>query len=260
MQNPRKYGNPPYDVAVVHGGPGAPGEVAPVARELSREHGVLEPLQTRPSLAGQVEELKDLLGGDAPEPVKLIGYSWGALLSYVFAAEFPACIGKLILVSSGVFSDAYVRRIKRNRLSRLSARERARMEELLDALNDPTVADKDSPFAELGDLLWAADAYDPTPRGSDVIDFQHEIFEAVWKDAEELRGSGKLLEMGKRITCPVVAIHGDFDPHPWDGIKKPLEEVLDDFRFVLLERCGHHPWYEKHARDEFFALLEKELA
>jgi len=44
--NPRVYGNKPYHVAVIHGGPGAPGEMAPVARELSLSTGVLEPLQT----------------------------------------------------------------------------------------------------------------------------------------------------------------------------------------------------------------------
>ena len=46
MKNPRKYGSAPFNVAVVHGGPGAPGEMAPVARELSSFRGVLEPLQT----------------------------------------------------------------------------------------------------------------------------------------------------------------------------------------------------------------------
>jgi len=46
MKNLRKYGEAPFKVAVIHGGPGAPGEMAPVARELSSVSGVLEPLQT----------------------------------------------------------------------------------------------------------------------------------------------------------------------------------------------------------------------
>jgi len=231
-----------------------------VARELSAALGVLEPMQTRATLAGQVEELKTLLQDAGSMPVTLIGYSWGAILSFIYCAENPSRVKKLILVSSGVFSDVYVSRIKRNRLSRLSARERARMDELLGNLNDPSTADKDTPFAELGALIAKADAYDPLPYESDAIAFQHDIFEAVWRDAEELRKSGELLDMGQRITCPVVAIHGDFDPHPWEGIKGPLEEVLSDFRFILLEKCGHHPWYEKHARGKFYTVLKGELA
>ncbi|MHA1167837.1 MAG: alpha/beta fold hydrolase, partial [Candidatus Hodarchaeales archaeon] len=31
----RKHGKPPYSIAVIHGGPGAGGEMAPVAIELS---------------------------------------------------------------------------------------------------------------------------------------------------------------------------------------------------------------------------------
>ena len=58
MENYRTYGSAPYTVAVVHGGPGAAGEMAPVARELARDRGILEPLQTATSLEGQVEELR----------------------------------------------------------------------------------------------------------------------------------------------------------------------------------------------------------
>ena len=61
MNNLRLYGNKPFNVAVIHGGPGAPGEMAPVARELSSVRGVLEPLQTATSLEGQVRELHTVL-------------------------------------------------------------------------------------------------------------------------------------------------------------------------------------------------------
>lgn len=43
----RTYGQAPFKGAVLHGGPGAPGEMAPVAKELARFCGVLEPLQTK---------------------------------------------------------------------------------------------------------------------------------------------------------------------------------------------------------------------
>jgi pimeloyl-ACP methyl ester carboxylesterase len=260
MENPRLYGKAPYDVAVVHGGPGAPGEMAPVARELSRARGVLEPLQTQASLAGQLVELGTLVENNGSLPLTLIGYSWGAILSYIFTAENPGAVKKLIMVSSGVFSDEYVERIKRNRQRRLSERERTHMEDLLKVLNDPGVMDKDTPFAELGELIYRADAYDPLPHHNDTIAFQHDIFTAVWEDAEVMRGKGDLLEMGRRITCPVVAIHGDFDPHPWEGIRVPLEEILHDFKFLMLDKCGHHPWYEKHAREAFYEILNMELA
>jgi len=44
MQNFREYGKAPFKTAVIHGGPGGSGEMAPVARELSSTRGILEPL------------------------------------------------------------------------------------------------------------------------------------------------------------------------------------------------------------------------
>ena len=58
MENLRKYGERPYSVVVVHGGPGAGGEMGVVAGELAPEWGVLEPIQTAGTVEGQVEELR----------------------------------------------------------------------------------------------------------------------------------------------------------------------------------------------------------
>jgi len=46
--------------AIIHGGPGAPGSMATVARELASDWGILEPLQTVTSLEGQMQELREL--------------------------------------------------------------------------------------------------------------------------------------------------------------------------------------------------------
>ena len=81
----------------------------------------------------------------------------------------------------------------------------------------------------------------------------------MWKDGAELRRSGNLLKLGRHITCPVVAIHGDGDPHPSEGVQEPLSAILRDFRFILLKKCGHKPWIERKAREEFFRILEEEL-
>ena len=72
MKNLRKYGQPSYNVVVIHGGPGASGEMAPVAKKLSKTHGVLEPLQTMNTIIGQVQELFSVLKEKADFPVTLI--------------------------------------------------------------------------------------------------------------------------------------------------------------------------------------------
>ena len=124
MKNLRKYGNKPFNVAVIHGGPGAPGEMAPVARELSSVRGVLEPLQTATTLEGQVQELKAVLEKNGDLPVTLIGFSWGAMLCFIFTAQYPLFVKKLILIGSGAYEEKYAADITKTRLSRLSEEER----------------------------------------------------------------------------------------------------------------------------------------
>ena len=260
MRNLRKYGEAPFNIAVVHGGPGAPGEMAPVARELASSRGVLEPLQTAATLEGQVRELKNVLEKNGDLPLILLGFSWGAMLSFILTARYPSLIKKLILISSGVYEDNYATGIMATRLSRLDDEERKEVLELIEILDDPAIGDKDTPMSRFGELISKSDAYEPLSDNSDAIECQYAINLSVWNDASHLRSSGRLLELGKSIPCPVVAIHGDYDPHPAEGVKEPLSRVLKDFRFILLEKCGHRPWLERHARDRFYDTLKSEIA
>lgn len=259
MRPVRKWGLGPYSVVVVHGGPGAPGEVAPVARELSAITGILEPFQTATSLDGQVQELRLTLEELALPPVTLIGFSWGAFLSWMVAARYPALVKKLILVSSAPFEEQYARGIIQTRMERLKKNEQVEAQHLLTRMADPAVTDKNHLLARLGSLLAIADACDPTHSDDEGFHCQYEVFSPVWEEACGLRRNNDLLHMAKSIRCPVVAIHGDTDPHPAEGVNIPLAKELGDFRFVLLEKCGHRPWIERSAADEFFRVLAKEI-
>ncbi len=307
MKNLRKYGNPPFDIAVIHGGPGAPGEMAPVARELSFAHsahpdhyahpensahpghytypdyyansnyyaypdraadsfeppisgrGVLEPLQTAVTLDGQVRELKAVLNEHAALPVTLIGFSWGAMLSYIFAASHPEFVKKLVLVGSGPYEEKYADIIRRKRGSRLSKVERTETHSRIPELNDISNGNKNASFARFGQLMSLADSYDPLPHDDEVLEYQYVINKNVWGDASKLRSNGKLLKLGRKIRCPVIAIHGDYDPHPFEGVRDPLSGVLKDFQYVLLEKCGHRPWIEREAKDMFYDVLKGEI-
>ncbi len=257
--NLRKYGKPLFRVAVIHGGPGAAGEMSPVAGELSQSRGVLEPLQTAKSIEGQVDELKEVMEEHASPPVTLIGFSWGAWLSFIFAAEHPELTKKIILVSSGPFEQKYADKIMLTRLSRLSDNEKIKVTSLINDFENNRIEDKSKLFAEFGKLLSKADSFNPIEVSNEKIDLRYDIYQSIWKEAEQLRKSGDLLEYGKKIQCPVTAIHGDYDPHPADGVKIPLSSCIKDFRFILLPNCGHKPWLEKQAQELFYNIIEKEL-
>lgn len=233
--------------------------MAPIARELVSDGGILEPLQTHATLSGQIKELQAVLEEYGDPPITLAGFSWGAWLSFMFAAQYPEMVNKLILISSGSFKDKYVTGMQQLRISRLSRVERIKLEALIDMLDDPEVKDKSFSFTRFGKLFSKADAYDPISLESEVIEYQFDIFQSVWKEAEQLRRTGTLLQLGKKITCPVTAIHGDYDSHPAQGVQQPLSSVLKNFHFIMLKNCGHKPWIERKARSEFFRVLREEL-
>ncbi|MBA7697714.1 hypothetical protein ES703_106382 [subsurface metagenome] len=181
------------------------------------------------------------------------------MLSFIVTARYPSLVKKLILVGSGVYEDKYAESIETTRLTRLSEGERVEAFSLIETLNDPAIEDKNTPMERLGELWARADSYESLLLDSEVLEFQYDINKSVWAGAKKLRSSRQLLELGKRIKCPVVAIHGDYDPHPAEGVQDPLSRVLMDFRFIRLEKCGHYPWLERSARDRFYAILKSEI-
>jgi pimeloyl-ACP methyl ester carboxylesterase len=262
MMNLRAYGVAPFRIAVIHGGPGAAGEMAPVARRLADKHGVLEPLQTELSVQGQVEELRNVLLSQASVPIVLVGFSWGAWLSILLASESPELVRKIVLVSSAVFTEASVKGLSDRRLSRLRDEERAEFQAAVGGLNDPEIRNKDALLSWWGRLTSRADACDliDDVEEADPITVSAEIFQRVWREAAEMRRTGALLHYAQSVTCPVVALHGDSDPNLAAGVFEPLSSSLADFCCVLLANCGHTPWKQRHAREQFYEVLLAEIA
>lgn len=255
----RRYGEEPYDVVVVHGGPGAPGDAAKLAVDISEYHGVVEPLLSSKSIDGQLEELKIVIEENCDKTVELIGHSYGAWLSLIFSKKYPTYVNKLILVASGPFESKYKSSIMQKRLERLDEEEKEELFELFQALSNPTSLKDEEITRRLDILMSKTDSFEMIEHKNEVLEFQPQVHQKIWKEAEKLREEGKLLEYAGELDCPVVAVHGDYDPHPYKGVKEPLSRIIDDFKFVLLERCGHYPWYERYARDEFLMIIKDEL-
>ncbi|MBI5210664.1 MAG: alpha/beta hydrolase [Elusimicrobia bacterium] len=252
----RVHGAPPYRAAVLHGGPGAAGEVFSMARRLSAWRGVLEPFQAAVSIDGQVEELRSLLEERAEPPVALVGYSWGAWLALILASRRPALVSRLILVGCGPLEARWAEGIEATRLSRLSEEARQEVGSLRRLLADPAAPGRDAALARLGELFDPSDCLSPDWEGGAEVEVREDVHDKVWREAAELRRSGGLLELVRRVRCPVSAVHGDYDPHPAEGVREPLSRALPGSTFYLLRRCGHAPWVEREAKEEFFRILE----
>ena len=89
----RRYGTAGPEVVVLHGGPGAPGHMAPVAKALADSFRVLEPFQRssgseRLTVAHHIADLHEVVQSscESAQPA-LVGSSWGAMLALCYAAS-----------------------------------------------------------------------------------------------------------------------------------------------------------------------------
>ena len=256
----RTYGKKPFRAALLHGGPGAPGDMAPVARKLRRYVGIIEPLQSADSIAGQVEELKQQIENNAQPPLALIGSSWGAVLALITAARHPLLADRLILIGSAVFDNESAKSIEPRRLARMDQTEKDRYKEIAEKMITATGKGRDELMAEWGELLDKSDYYDPLTTESEVIEVQYETFQKVFSEFVKMRDDPEKISAElENINVPVTLIHGQYDPHPIEGILPFLEKCLPEISYHRLADCGHYPWNERQARARFYDIIRTEL-
>ena len=248
----RLYGNAPYKIVLVHGGPGAIGSLKGFAKELNElsQIGVVEALQSKYSIDELVEELYNQIKDNCNEKVSLIGHSWGAWLVAFFSAKYPVLIENVILVGSGPLEDKYVSEIGARRMENLSEEEGA----IFQRLSNNQATDED--MAKIPKVFEKSDNYCLENRDlhrADRTDSQ--MHNMVWEEAAKLRTNGTLLTSFKKIQSKLFLIQGEIDPHPAKGVIVPLRENGIKCESYVLEKCGHSPFMEKYAKEDFYRIL-----
>ena len=253
----RAYGTSGPFVAVLHGGPGAPGYMAPVARELAHTFRVLEPLQRGAgdvllTVARHVEDLGEVLTSRCGEAqAVLAGHSWGAMLALAYAAAHPDRVASIVLIGCGTFDVAARARFRAIIDARMDDGLRRRVDRLTDDYRD---ADERLRIrAELTLPLYSHDV-DPAAAGFEGCDAR--AHQETWDDMMRLQTAGVYPRAFEVIHAPAIMLHGAADPHPGSMIRASLEPYLPQLEYVEWERCGHYPWLEPVRDDFFHALVE----
>jgi pimeloyl-ACP methyl ester carboxylesterase len=229
---------------VLHGGPGAPGSAAGLARALAGSFRVGEPLQRRSghgrlTVARHVADLAEVVAR-CPEAPALVGHSWGAMLALAFAAEHPERVRTLALVGCGTFDPAARAELGRRREARMDAAFKARLAA--------------ASFAERGALMAEIENVDPLP-GDAPVRADARGHRESWQDLLRLQAEGRYPAAFTAYPGPTLMIHGADDPHPGRMIRDTLHAVLPQIEYVELACCGHEPWREREAREGFLAEL-----
>ncbi|MBN2171691.1 MAG: alpha/beta hydrolase [Candidatus Krumholzibacteriota bacterium] len=258
----RRHGDAGPLVIVLHGGPAAAGEAAPLARGLADGFRVLEPWQRGSggeplTVARHVADLHDIVRecGVGARPA-LVGESWGAMLALAYAAEHPDRAGPLALVGCGTFDPAARARMREILDKRQDDDLRRRLEALRPESGDP------ARLREMYGLMAPLYDYDAEPAAPDpeTPDIDLRAHAETWNDMLRLQVADIYPAAFAAIRGPVLMLHGSHDPHPGRMIRDGLAPHLPQLEYQELDRCGHSPWRERQAQGAFFAVLRGWLA
>jgi len=235
------------------------GDVAPVAEGISGSFRAVEPWQRGSSdlplnVARHIADLHELatdLGGDSR--VAIVGHSWGAMLALCYAAEHPDTAGPIVLVGCGTFDQDCRKRMQATIEERMDDDLRNRIRRVASHTTDP--ADQFIQTFKLTRHIYDYDPADPYADKEESEPFDLRAYEETWGDMRTLQDDGVYPGAFAAIESPVLMLHGEYDPHPGKMIRDNLLAYLPQLEYHEYERCGHSPWIEKSAREEFFSTL-----
>jgi proline iminopeptidase len=255
----RRAGQGPATV-VLHGGPGAhhdyllPGFDALATRRTliyydQRGGGrSAVPREVPVGWREQVADLEALRQAWGMERLTLAGYSWGGLLSLLYATEHPARVERLALVSPAPAWRAargeFERRLSARTMAPALQQERAALR--ASGLRE---SDPDAYQRRVFELSVAGYFHDPS-KVSGLTPFR--VTGRTQQEVWDSLGDYDLRPALAKLRVPAIVLHGDDDPIPVASARAIADALGAPFH--LLTGCGHVPYVE--AFDEFRRLLD----
>jgi proline iminopeptidase len=253
---------------VLHGGPGASHDyLLPQMLALTRSHELVfyDQRGGGRSRSGSGEDVtwrthvRDLAAVVVElglEPLSIVGYSWGALLALLYAAEakndgkMPQPTGLVLLDPAPatarlrqVFEAEFARRQREDPIR--SWREELQQSGL--------AARNREEYRQRAFELSVAGYFADPSRARDLTPFRviGKIQQSVWQSLGDYDVTDRIW----RLSLPAMVVHGRQDPIPLESseaIARALEAEL-----VVLEDCGHVPYVERP--EELFAAVNRFL-
>jgi pimeloyl-ACP methyl ester carboxylesterase len=207
------------------------------------------------TVAQHIEDLAHVISQEIRgEHPALVGESWGAMLALAFASTYPDRVSALALVGCGTF-DPRARACLQSTLEERTTEEfQAQLEQL-----ETLVPDENERIAKANKLSDHLYTYSRAASGPRVkLDLKGHT--ETWSDMIRLQEAAVYPAAFKAITCPVLMLHGSYDPHPGGMIREGLQKIIPHLEYTEFDRCGHSPWIEEHARDRFLSALRSWLS
>ncbi len=195
----------------------------------------------------------------AGEPLSIVGYSWGGLLTLLYAVEaferrseggpVPT---RLVLIDPAPVTRSLRAQFEANFGERQAG---ASVQRLREELAESGLRERDAEaYRQRAFELSVAGYFADPRRARDLTPFR--VIGRVQQQVWESLGDFDLLQRVEQVDCPVLILHGRHDPIPLEA-SEALARALPDARLVVLEQSGHVPYVEEP--DTLFREIERFL-
>jgi len=169
------------------------------------------------------------------------------MLALVFASRYPNRVSAVVLIGCGTFDERARARLQETLEQRTTPELRAQLAGI--EARFPDEAQRFLEAHRLSDAIYTFSRAVDADATIEHFDTQGHL--ESWSDMLRLQASGAVPAGFASIDCPVLMLHGTYDPHPGAMIRDTLKTYLPQLEYHEFEKCGHSPWVEEHARDRF---------
>ena len=255
---------------VLHGGPGAHHDyLLPQMLALAERHELIfydqrgggqSKTEDRSPITWEthVSDLALVARELAGEPLSIVGYSWGGLLTLLYSVasfeqkEAGPRPTRLVLIDPAPATRPLRARFEANFAERQGS---ASVQQLREELAQSGLRERDPhAYRQRAFELSVAGYFADPRRARDLTPFR--VIGRVQQQVWESLGDFDLLQRVEQVDCPVLILHGRHDPIPLEA-SEALSRALPDARLVVLEHSGHVPYVEEP--DALFSAIERFL-
>lgn len=259
-----RYGPPAPKarLVVMHGGPGAHHDyLLPQLLDLARERECLfydqrgggrSKTEDRAPITWRthVDDLTAVLAELERGPLSIVGYSWGAMLTMLYAIESAAGRAgaapvRMVLIDPGPVTRAWRRAFEEEFARRQQGPAIAAMRAVL-AASGLRERDPESYKQRTFELSVAGYFADPL-RARDLTPFRvtGRVQQSVWESLDDAGKEYDLRPSLAGLRIPALVIHGRQDPIPLESSEAIAAALGAEHRW--LDDCGHVPYVEQPA-------------
>jgi 2-hydroxy-6-oxonona-2,4-dienedioate hydrolase len=174
------------------------------------------------------DELARIAG---PDPLRLVGFSFGAVIASMCAARLGPTIGRLVILGPGGFGPASGRRLD--------------LRKIPPGATDPSI-ERDVLRHNLRVMMLAHDA----SADDEAIALQRENARRTRFDSRRFSLGAYLLPALAQVRCPIHLVYGELDNLAWPSVAARVDAVrtaLPQVQVDIVPGGGHWVQFERAA-------------